>query len=294
MMLAFVATLAAARAQESPEPAATPVPMATAAPDHPTFMDRQYDGATHLTVAPYIWLPTLKQNLQFSAPARQSVAGAAPPIQTTLQVGPSDYVSKLNSAAMFAFDLRKGNVDLFGDYIYTNISNTSTINTVFSGPGGRVRIPVSIAASGRVAASIWEIAAGFTVAHGHQADLSAFAGWRQFPLNVSVGYSATVGKRGLIVPSGTFSSNDLANDVIFGLRGKAFFGDHVFIPYYADAGVGAINQTWEAYTGLGYAFNHGQTLLATYRSLNYNTFPANSTIQKLTLNGPMVGYTLQL
>jgi hypothetical protein len=94
---------------------------------------------------------------------------------------------------------------------------------------------------------------------------------------------------------GTVVNKQVANDVIFGLRGKAFLGDgHWFVPYYIDAGAGAINQTWQAYTGAGYTFNHGQTFLLAYRSLNYYGFPAGSPVQKLTLGGPLLGYTFQL
>ena len=60
-----------------------------------------------------------------------------------------------------------------------------------------------------------------------------------------------------------FSLRRITNDVITGLRGKAFFGDgHIFVPYYIDFGTstGVNNQTWEGMTGAGYAFNHGQTV----------------------------------
>ncbi len=65
-------------------------------------------------------------------------------------------------------------------------------------------------------------------------------------------------------------------------------------PGYDDFGFGAIDQTWEAYTGAGYAFNHGQTLLVAWRALNYNAFPPGFHVQKLTLGGPLLGYTFNL
>jgi hypothetical protein len=84
-------------------------------------------------------------------------------------------------------------------------------------------------------------------------------------------------------------------DVIFGLRGKAFFGDsRFFVPYYIDLGVGANNQTWQGYGGAGYAFDHGQTLQLAWRSLNYYGLPSNSAVQKLTMGGPVLGYTFGL
>jgi hypothetical protein len=80
-----------------------------------------------------------------------------------------------------------------------------------------------------------------------------------------------------------------------GCGGKAFFGNgHWFVPYYIDLGTGSNNQTWEGYTGAGYTFNHGQAILLSYRSLNYYDFPANSPVHKLTMSGPLVGYTFNL
>ena len=121
---------------------------------------------------------------------------------------------------------------------------------------------------------------------------------RETPLNLTLGYNAVVGKRGIITPSGTITSNDITQDVIFGLRGKAFFGDgRWFVPYYIDVGTGAGqigNQTWEAFTGAGYAFSHGQTLLVTWRSLNYDSFSPVSHVQKLSMGGPLLGYTFNL
>jgi hypothetical protein len=155
--------------------------------------------------------------------------------------------------------------------------------------------PVTFTTNARLASSIWEIAAGFSLAHGHNADLNLFAGWRQFPLHLTLDYNAVIGKRGIISPSGTVDADPIVNDVIFGFRGKAFLGDnHWYVPYYVDAGAGAINQTWEAFTGAGYAFNHGQTILLAYRTLNYNAFPAGSPVQRVVMYGPLLGYTFQL
>ncbi len=256
-------------------------------------MDQAYDGKLHVTLAPYAWLPTVKTNLQYTIPTLPHRPGGI--VQSNVQVGPSDYASKINSAAMFAFDARMGAATFFGDYIYSNVSTNATVVSSITGPLGHVSIPVTFTTNARLADSIWELAAGFSIAHGHDADLNAFVGWRQFPTNLTLAYNATIGKRGIINPSGTVVSHQLANDVIFGLRGKAFFGDgRWFVPYYIDAGDGANNQTWEGYTGAGYAFNHGQTILLAYRSLNYYGFPAGSLVQKLTMGGPLLGYTFQL
>ncbi len=282
----FAGASVAANAQETPMPAATTAPL----PEHPTPMDRAYDGKVHVTLAPYIFLPTLRTNTQFTVPTLPQRVGGA--IQNSVQVGPTDYLTNINAAAMFAFGVRMGTVELLGDYIYTNASVNTSFATSIGGPLGHVSIPVTFNTSSRTAAKIWELAAGTTLAHGHDADLNLIAGWRQFPINVTLGYNAVVGKSGLIAPSGTVVQKLLINDVVFGLQGKAFFGsDHFYVPYYIDLGAGANNQTWEGYTGAGYAFDHGQSLLFTWRSLNYYGFAASSPIQKFSMHGPLLGYT---
>jgi hypothetical protein len=292
----FVAVGAAsgtARAQES-TPAPSPAPVAAPeATEHPTFMDQQYDGRLHINAAPYIWAPTLKSNYQFSIPALpRAVGGVA---QGSVQIPPVDYASKLNTAAMLAFSARMGQIMVLGDYIYVNASTTASVSGSIAGPLGRRSIPYSIDTNARLATSIWELAGGFSIAHGHNADLNVFAGWRQFPSSLTFDYNATVGKRGIIAPSGTVVSKETQTDAIFGIQGKAYFSDdHWYIPYYADYGVGATNQSWQAYGGAGYTFNHGQSIVVLYRTLNYSGFPSGDVIQKLSMGGPLIGYTFPL
>ena len=293
MALILAAVTAVARAQETPaSPEPTPATTATPAP---TLMDREYDGRTHIMVAPYVWAPTVKGNFQYSIPTLPRKHRGGGIAQSSVQVGPSNYLPKINSALMFAFDARKGDVDLFGDVIYLNASTSANFAGSITGPLGKAQIPFSLSTNARLAVAIWEAAAGYTFAHGHDADLSGFVGVRQFPVNLTLAYNAVVGKRGLIMPSGTVTTSDFTNDIIFGLRGKAFFGDdHFFVPYYADLGTGNTNQTWEAYSGAGYAFNHGQTILLAWRALNYNDFIPPAHVQKLSMGGPLLGYTFNL
>ncbi|HZY99935.1 MAG TPA: hypothetical protein VFE36_10210, partial [Candidatus Baltobacteraceae bacterium] len=71
---AFAFAAAAASAQESPAPTTptTPAPASS-----PTLMDRAYDGQTHVTLAPYLWLPTLRTNVHYTIPKLPTGAGGA-------------------------------------------------------------------------------------------------------------------------------------------------------------------------------------------------------------------------
>ncbi|HKU81785.1 MAG TPA: hypothetical protein VJP76_06400 [Candidatus Tumulicola sp.] len=287
----FACGAGAARAQDEPTP--SPEPAATAQPDQLTAMDRAYDGKLHVNAAPYIWAPTLNANLQYSIPRLPRVVGGV--AQGSVSVPPVNYLPKLNSAAMVAFDGRLGAASFLADFIYVNATTTASTATTITGPLGRHSIPVALNTSAHLSTAIWEVEGGFAIAHGHDADLNFMAGWRQLPVNLTLGYDATIGKRGIIAPSGSVSANQVTTDVIFGLRGKAYFGgDHWYIPYYGDMGVGADNQTWQVYGGVGYTFNHGQQVMALYRQLDYYGFPANAAVQKLSLGGPLLGYTFPI
>ncbi|HEY4434319.1 MAG TPA: hypothetical protein VGM99_07930 [Candidatus Cybelea sp.] len=289
-VLALVAATAHAGAQE-----ATPEPAPAASP---TLMDREYDGNTHITVAPYIWGPSVNADYQFTVPGGRRSLRPPHLISGSVQVTPQQYLAKLNSAGMFGLDVRKGDLSLFGDAIYINASaSASAFSTIYAGREGRIVIPATFSTDAHLSAAIWEVGAGYTFAHGHDADLNGFIGFRQFPVNVSISYNATIGRRGLIAPSGTITSDELTSDVVVGLRGRAFLGDgHWFFPYYADIGSGITinNQTWEGMGGAGYEFNHGQTLIATYRALNYNGFPPDKHVQHISMGGPLLGYTFNI
>jgi hypothetical protein len=258
-------------------------------------MDRQYDGQLHGLVAPYAWLPTITQSLQYTVPTLPRKPGAVVTTQTTIQVGPSNYLTKVNLASMLALQGRQGDVSFFGDYIYVNVSTTSSLTTSISGPKGKITIPVSFNTGSRLAAGMWEFDVGYSLGHGHSADINAFAGLREFPVDLTLSYNAVIGKRGILAPSGSLTFRPIATDSIFGLRGSAYFGDdHWNVPYYVDYGVGPNNQSWQAYTGAGYVFGHGQALLLLYRSLNYNSFTPSSNLQHYVMSGPLLGYTINL
>ena len=90
----------------------------------------------------------------------------------------------------------------------------------------------------------------------------------------------------------------MASDLIYGVRGKIYFhGSRFYVPYYADFGnsLGSIsNFTNEAYTGIGYTYEHGQSLLLAWRTLNFGGFPSNAPVQSLNFNGPLLGYSMSL
>lgn len=285
----FAFSSAAAVAQTAPTPA-------PAAPGRHTVVSDEYDGATHLTVTPYVWLPTANGTFQFNVPNRQTPAGKFGGVTTlSAQVGPNSYLNNLNFAAMGAGELRKGDVGIYADVITLNVSTGSTFVTDVSGPLGHVHVPVDIGTSGRLSSTVWELGGDLTIWHNDSADLQFLTGWRQIRVTGNLDYNVDIGKNQQFARMGSASSHTNIGDVVFGFKGKVAVGDGGwFVPYYVDYGVGApSNNTWQAYAGVGKATRGGAFLLL-FRDINYDFAPGASFVQKLRLGGPLLGYTFKL
>ncbi|MEO6836630.1 MAG: hypothetical protein ABI231_12105, partial [Candidatus Tumulicola sp.] len=294
-LLSVLATGVAIAQESGDRPTPAPMSPSGAAPPAAASaspIDAEYDGKTHLTFTPYVWLPTVNGTFAFTVPALPHHGGGTTILNA--QVGPNGYLAKLNFAIMGAFDLRKGNVAAFGDFINLNVSSGRTFVSSVSGPLGKVQIPVDAGSSGRIASTIWELGAGYTLAHGRDASLEFVSGWRQATVKGTLDWNVSIGKNGLIARSGSAFRGDTLSDVIFGLRGKVALGDSGwFVPYYADIGAGANNSSTQEYIGVGRAFRTGSVLLL-FRNLAYSLPAGSSYVQSIRFGGPLVGYTFKL
>jgi hypothetical protein len=285
---AFAFSSATAMAQTAPSPA----PMK---PARQNVITNEYDGKTHLTITPYVWVPTVNGTFQFNAPNRKVAGGGYTTTTLNTQVGPNSYLSNINFAAMGAVELRKGDVGVYGDVITLNVSSADTFVTSVSGPLGHVNLPVDLGTSAHLASTVWEAGADLTLWHNDAADIQLLTGWRQIRMTGDLDYNVVAGKNQQFARSGSLSKTDNIGDVVFGFKGKAAIGDGGwFIPYYVDYGVGApSNNTWQAYTGIGKATRGGAFLLL-FRDINYDFDPGASFAQKVRLGGPLLGYTFKL
>ena len=72
-------------------------------------------------IAPYMWLPTINTTLNNNLPP--ALGGRVP---TELSVGPGDILSHLNFATMVAADAQYGPFSVLTDFLYMNLSATSS------------------------------------------------------------------------------------------------------------------------------------------------------------------------
>ena len=239
-----------------------------------------YSYAWQYEVTPYIWLPNVNGTLKFNVPPG---AGGNPEVE----VGADRYLETLELALMFIAEARKGPWALFTDVIYLDFSGeTAAVRTV-TGPGGVAQAPINANTRTGLKGLVWELAAGYTLAHGSTGTLEVLGGFRYLALEAKVDWQLA-GPLGLFPQAGSFSQKEELSDAIIGVRGKTRLGQsNWFVPYYLDLGAGSSALTWQAMAGIGYSFKWGEALLA-YRHLYYEQ-KEGKLLQDVSFSGPALG-----
>jgi hypothetical protein len=248
--------------------------------------DQKADNRWHVDLTPYIWAPTINGSVQYDrASIRSGIlpggpVSVLPPTSGTLNLNivPSNFLSKINSAAMLTLSARRGTGLLFSDFIYLNLSSTEGRITSFTGPAGNVNLQASSGTGTRLTGTVWTVAGGYVLAQSKAVTLYGFGGWRYAGLSSKLDWQFA-GPIGILDTTGHAERNVSLNDAIAGVRGQVRLGGHWYIPYYVDAGAGPSNSTWQGVGGIAY----GNVALV-YRSMQYN-MTGDSLFPSLRLSG---------
>jgi hypothetical protein len=246
----------------------------------------EFDGQWHYGLTVYGWFPAMTTDATF---ALRNGATASP----SVTVKPKDYLSDLQFGAMGAFQARNGNVTLFTDIVYADISSLSSKVTRLHTPDGDITPPVNIDVNVGLKELIWTLGAGYTVARSDQGNFDLLAGARYGSLKTSLGVNV-FGPNGNL---GTSANTDANKDVwtgIIGFKGNLRLSDDGkwYMPFEADIGAGSSSATsGNAILAVGYKFSWGD-LVGGWRYLSYN-MGSNAPIQKLIMSGPALGATFR-
>ncbi|MGH7069028.1 MAG: hypothetical protein ACREFO_03310 [Acetobacteraceae bacterium] len=242
------------------------------------------------SLAPYAWLPTISSTVSYTGPR-----GAT--ITNNVSAGIGDYISDLNFALMLGGAARYGRFSVLTDLVYTNASLT-TSNSHFSavnlGPGP-IYIPRSqqLDTGSRLHATVWSLAGGYTLLEGAWGNLDAVAGLRMLFLGSTSNYTLT---NDILLPnrtialsrSGSLTFSGTEPEGVGGITGRINIpNSRFYVPFYFDAGGGAVPLTWEAYTGIAYKVASWVDVSAGYRYLAFED-GSRSGIQKLDLGGAII------
>lgn len=239
------------------------------------------------TVTPYLWLPTINSELRFDLPGGEEGSSV------DSEIGPSDYLTDLNGALMVAAEYRRERWSFTGDLIWLDLTaDASGVRTV-TGEGGTVSIPrqTDLGTKTDLSGLTVTLSAGRTLKEGGRWSVTLLGGVRYFTLEADLNWqlTSTISGPGFtFARQGTASADSDLYDAVIGARGKVHFGEHWYLPWYADVGAGSSDLTWQAMAGVGYAFERSSLLLA-WRQLEYED--DGDLLQELRFGGLGIGFS---
>jgi len=208
-----------------------------------------------------------------------------------IAISAQDLIDNTHAAGMAAFEAQKGRFGGFVDLIYMNVGDSIHDSPAIG--AGSLPLPPGITADAKldVEATVLTFGASYRAVASEAATLDVFAGARQLDAKTTLhwAFSAPFGPFVGSAQAGKASVSGDGWDGIAGVKGEFTFGGERrwFVPFYADAGTGDSDLTWQAAAGVGYRFEKFE-VVGTWRTLRYE-FDSNSRLENLDMNGPAIG-----
>lgn len=248
--------------------------------------DNPYDGKLNFTLTPYIWLPTVNGTFRYDVSDLHENLPNPPAGTIQTQIGPNNYLTKLNFAFMGAATIRQGNLALYTDYITLGAGNQSGSSFTLVGPLGNPHT-FSGSVTSHLNATLWTVGPSYTVFNKQGTTVDVLVGARFAWMKASFDYNV-MGSDGILNANGSASKSGTLSDVLVGTYGKIGLGNHWSIPFYWDLGTGTPAFTTEVVGGIKY----GQLSLL-WRYLDYSNAKSSNLVQSADFGGPMLGYTFR-
>jgi hypothetical protein len=221
------------------------------------------------------------------------VEGAARfPGADDINVEAEDLVDHTDNVFMGAFEAQRGRLGTFVDVIYLNLGNSVQDTTQVS-IGGGTPLPPGVTMDGalNIDAWVWTVAGSYRVYQSSNATVDLFGGARMLNADADLDYAFNVGFGPFSGPlqQGSLSADGENWDAIVGVKGRNTFGaeGQWFVTYYADAGAGDSDLTWQGFAGAGRSFGR-YDITAGWRHLEYE-FGDEANIENFVFDGPLVG-----
>lgn len=243
-------------------------------------------------VTPYIWLPTIRADLNFHTPSGSTVT-------ESINAGINDYISNINFGMMGGAEARDGRFSLITDLIYISLSFKNDFSVARLGllrtPQGDLTVPRSsqLSLGSRYNATIGSMGGGYTLVDGAWGNVDAIAGLRILGTGGYLNYqldhdillpNQTVG----LSRTGSLNMGSTFVEGFGGVRGRFTIpNSRFYVPWYLDAGGGDIPFTWQAYLGLGYAAGFANLSLG-YRWLDFQSRTGASALKNISLGGAVL------
>lgn len=230
----------------------------------------------------YGYLPAISGTAYFPVPD----TGAS------FNLNQSDLISHLKMTFMGAFDAHNGRWGFFTDVLYLDLGQRNTnLHDFTIGSSG---IPASTTSDVSIDMKSWiaNMLGEYRVLSEGGSNLDVVAGLRYLSLKERLEWSFT-GSLGSLPEAARSGNQEISSNIIdgiVGVKGRLGGDGGWTMPFYLDVGTGGAHFTWQGAIGLAYAFHWGELGLL-YRYIDFRF--DSSTLQDLTIAGPMVGATFR-
>ena len=220
----------------------------------------------------YAWLPNINGDLSFPNGSSQD-----------LRVDAGDIISNLQFTLMGSFEARKGDWSGFTDVIYMKVEGDQANSVTVPTGASKTLLDTDL----ELKAWVWTVGGAYSLWRDDQSHLDLLAGARLLSLDMDLKLSGG----GRLQRDRKLSASENVWTGIIGAKGRIALTDRWFLPYYADIGAGSSDlTTWQAFGGVGYAFDWGEVHL-TYRHISYDQH--DEVVENLSFGGPQLGVGLR-
>jgi hypothetical protein len=246
------------------------------APPPKTAGEWQYRGSI------YAYLPTIGGTTNFPTGSSDG---------SGLNVTAETILEHLKFTFMGAIDAHNGKWGVFSDVIYLDLGGGKSQTRDFS--LGNAAVPAGTNANLNldIKGWVWTTAGQYRVVSDPGFTMDVLAGARYLDLDLTLEYEFSGNIATLPIPgrAGSLNAGSSVWDGIVGVKGRLALGSDGkwSVPYYLDVGAGQSKSTFQAATGVSYAFKWGE-VIALWRYLDYQ-FKSGKNVQDVNFNGPMVG-----
>jgi hypothetical protein len=243
-----------------------------------------WDGQWHYDATIYGWVPWIYNSLNLPP-----IAGGG---SQTITTEPHQYLKYVEGGALLQGTVRKGDWNLWTDFVFLNLKAETSHTREIGLPGGDPLLSVDRNLDTSLRIAIWTLAPGYTVMHNDIGTLDVLVGLRYTSVRVSIAYEFTAPPTKLMRGGGFWPTTD-STDGLIGVKGSFRLSSDGkwYLPYEADVADGNHNWQNNEFLGVGYHFRWGDVTLAA-RNLTYR-LSDRPIIQKVRFTGPAFGATFR-
>ena len=207
-----------------------------------------------------------------------------------------EILEHLKFTVMGSLEAHNGRWGAFTDFIYLDFGDHKSATRKFTIGDSALPLDTTADLKWRLEGISWTVGGQYRVSTSPVFTLDVLGGARVLDVKRSSSWSIS-GDLGPLPPASQTGSNKHKTtllDGIVGLRARATLGgaDSAWsVPFYVDIGTGDSRRTWQAATGIRYAFSWGDAS-ALWRVLDYE-LKSGDPVEKVRFSGPMVGATFR-